>query len=75
LYWLSGEDNHIALADFLEARVDSLSTGGRPVRIRDRHYLWYRRRGNELVISGSDTETKEDFERLVARGEANMLFF
>ncbi len=74
LYWLSGEDNHIALADFLEARLDSLSAGGRPIRIRDRHYLWYRRRGNELVISGSDTETKEDFERLVARGEANMLF-
>lgn len=74
LYWLSGEDNHIALADFLEARLDSLSAGGRPVRIRDRHYLWYRRQGNELVVSGSDTETKEDFERLVARGEANMLF-
>jgi len=70
-YWLCGEDNHIALAGFLETRLDSSGIGG----IRERHYLWYRRHGKELILSGSDTETKEDFLRLERIGEANPLLF
>ena len=68
--WLAGDENHITLAELLERRMDA-----RPVRgtIRSRHYLWYRRRGNDLVLSGSDTETKEDFERLKAMAGANSL--
>ena len=69
-YWLSGEDNHIALSEFLEARIEA--SGGK--RIRERHYLWFQRRGGELVFSGSDTESAEDFQRLVKIGEANELF-
>jgi hypothetical protein len=68
VYWLAGEDNHITLAELLERRLE-----GVPRRIRSKHYLWYRREGNTLTLSGSDTETKEDFARLKAMGDANSL--
>ncbi|MDR2258462.1 MAG: hypothetical protein LBE14_04865 [Treponema sp.] len=72
LLWLMGEDNHITLAGLLERRIENAH--GR-AQIMGKHYLWYRRRGNDLILSGSDTETKEDYERLKAMGEANSLFF
>jgi hypothetical protein len=75
LYWYRGDENHIALAGFLEERLKNSSAGGRPLRIRNRHYLWYRRRKTELILSGSDTETRDDYERLKAAGEANPLLF
>jgi hypothetical protein len=68
VYWLAGEDNHITLAELLEHRLENV-----PRRIRSKHYLWYRRVGDTLTLSGSDTETKQDFERLKAMGEANSL--
>jgi hypothetical protein len=68
IYWISGDSNHIALADMLETRIS-----GAVVPIRSKHYLWYMRRGKDLVLSGSDTETKENFERLKAMGEAHSL--
>ncbi|MDR1929965.1 MAG: hypothetical protein LBQ44_04965 [Treponema sp.] len=68
LYWLAGDDNHITLAELLERQLERLR-----VPLRSKHYLWYKRRGNDLVLSGSDTEMKEDFERLKATGEANNL--
>jgi hypothetical protein len=70
IYWLAGEDNHITLAELLEKQLDKQAH--RAV-IRSRHYLWYRRKGNDLLLSGSDTELKDDFERLKAMGEANSL--
>ncbi|MDR2069318.1 MAG: hypothetical protein LBP71_05560 [Spirochaetaceae bacterium] len=72
IYWLAGEDNHITLAEFLERRIYEEHQGR---QIRYKHYLWYRRRGTDLILAGSDTETKEDFERLKAMGEANSLLF
>jgi len=70
--WLSGEDNHITLAELLEKQLETRSAK-RNFLVRSKHYLWYRRRGNDLVLSGSDTETKEDFEQLKAMAEANDL--
>jgi hypothetical protein len=70
-YWLSGEDNHVALSGFLEERLESMGIYG----IRERHFLWYRRKGNELVLSGSDTEAKDDFAHLEKIGAANPLIF
>ena len=70
--WQAGEENHITLAEFLEKQLHA-----HPSRlmfsIRSKHYLWYRRKGNDLILSGSDSETKEDFERLKAMAEANSL--
>lgn len=74
LYWLSGDDNHISLAEYLERRLESALASGAIERIRDRHYLWYKRDGKTLILSGSDTETKEDFKRLEAMVNANPLF-
>ena len=45
------------------------------IHITARHFLWYRRHGNNLILSGSDTETKEDYAHLKAAGEANPLWF
>lgn len=69
VYWQEGEDNHIALSGFLDDRMDRM----RVSNIRERHYLWYRRVGSDLVFSGSDTEDKEDFRRLERIGNANPL--
>ncbi|GHV13060.1 hypothetical protein FACS189491_07290 [Spirochaetia bacterium] len=76
IFFLTGEDNHIALAEFLERRLEAeIQARKRRIRILDRHYLWYRRQGQDLILSGSDTETKEDFERFTAMCAANSLLF
>jgi len=71
--WLSGEDNHITLAELLERQAET-RLSKQKFGVRSKHYLWYRRKGNDLILSGSDTETKENFERLKAMAEANTLF-
>lgn len=71
VFWLSGEDNHVELCRFLDERMEKM----RIRQIRERHYLWYRRDANVLIFSGSDTETKEDFDRLERIGNANPLLF
>ncbi|MDR2768094.1 MAG: hypothetical protein LBB82_07185 [Treponema sp.] len=71
IYWLAGDDNHITLSEMLDRQMENLSRHS--LQIRSKHYLWFKRRGNDLVLSGSDTEDKEEFERLKAMGEANSL--
>jgi len=70
--WLSGEENHITLDELLQQQFNAISSRN-DFRIRSKHYLWYIRRGNDLVLSGSDSEKKEDFERLKAMAETNSL--
>jgi len=70
--WLSGDDNHNTLAELLERQLEARISRQR-FGIRSKHYLWYKRKGNDLVLSGSDTETKEDFERFKAMAETNSL--
>jgi hypothetical protein len=76
-HWLAGDENHITLDELLERQLDSVRRNEQnpaaSLQIRSKHYLWYRRSGNELILSGSDTETKEDFERLKAMADANSL--
>lgn len=69
VFWLAGEDNHIALAEYMETRLEASGA----LHVKDRHYLWFKRQGHVLILSGSDTEAKDDFARLVAIGEANSL--
>ena len=69
-YWLSGDDNHVTLSELLEMQLRSRDHS---FFIRSKHYLWYLRKGNKLIISGSDTETKDDFRRFEAMAEANSL--
>jgi ribosomal protein L10 len=74
--WLTGEANHIELAEILEQQV-TRHTGatGKNIRITGKHYLWYLRTKDELVLSGADTETKEDYAQLKAYGEVASLLF
>jgi hypothetical protein len=74
--WLTGDANHIELAEILDQQITRHSQAtGKKVQIRGKHYLWYLRTKQELILSGSDTETKEDYERLKAYGEASSLLF
>jgi hypothetical protein len=74
--WLTGDANHIELAEILEQQI-TRHTGatGKNISIKGKHYLWYLRTGNELVLSGADTETKEDYAQLKAYGEVASLLF
>jgi hypothetical protein len=76
IFSITGDDNHIVLAENLERRMEA-ETASRKIHIRilDRHYLWYRRDGHNLIFSGADTETAEDFERFSAMCRANSLLF
>jgi hypothetical protein len=76
IFFIAGDDNHLVLAEHLERRIDA-ETAARKIHIRilDRHYLWYRRDGHNLILSGADTETAEDFERFSAMCRANSLLF
>jgi hypothetical protein len=58
LYWLTGEANHIELADMLERSC----RGKRSCKPYSLHCLWYRWRNNVLVLSGAASETAEMFE-------------
>ena len=63
LFYVTGTANHIELDTQLDAQV-------RARRLLDtrsqlaRHYLWYRWINRVLILSGSATETKEDFDDL-----------
>jgi hypothetical protein len=72
LYYLTGAENHVTLSAYLEKQLAMLP---RPVKIRGKHYLWYKRAGNDLILAGSATELKEDFARLEKIGAANVLLF
>jgi hypothetical protein len=58
LYWLTGDANHIELAEMLEASC----RGKRSCKPYALHCLWYRWRNNVLVLSGAASETAEMFE-------------
>ena len=71
IFYICGQENHIELAEFLEKKIGPMVRGTKCIL---RSYLWYAWKGNTLILSGSDTETKENFERLKAFGEVNTLF-
>lgn len=66
--WYSGSANHVELDRVLESRC-------RGQKILGRHYLWYRWIRELLVLSGSATETAEDWEifKAWAEGHKNLL--
>jgi hypothetical protein len=74
IYWLAGTENHITLDSYLERQMVNVHLKERP-RINSKHFLWYKRDGNSLILSGSDSESKEDYAHLAAAGEANPFWF
>jgi hypothetical protein len=75
IYYLAGDSNHIELANYLERQLMTERVLNEHNRILDKHYLWYARQGHNLTLSGSDTEGKEDYERLKAEVDANVFLF
>ncbi|MEL3907194.1 MAG: hypothetical protein P1P65_09265 [Treponema sp.] len=67
LFWLSGEVNHIELAGNLQTELERKNVYTHP----EMHYLWFLWQKQALLLSGSATETKEAFERLKTRAQAN----
>lgn len=67
LYFQTGSDNHITIAEML---MDSL-TRKHLLHDSEMHYLWYLRTSKGLILSGSATERPTDFERLEARAHTN----
>jgi hypothetical protein len=61
VWFLDGEENHLSLHRHLEAALSEVGA-----EILQKHYLWYRWNHEQLIISGSDTEAKDDFEELKA---------
>jgi len=59
---LAGEGNHLELHDLLESALSRKTS----IDIQTKHYLWYRWSSGLLSLSGSATETAEDFEWLQA---------
>jgi hypothetical protein len=66
LWFITGEDNHRALHDYLEGECERRGISS----IKHKHYLWYRWNHGLLLISGSDSEGAEDFARLQAWAES-----
>jgi hypothetical protein len=75
IYYLAGDSNHIELGNYLERRLATERVLQKNNRILDKHYLWYARQGQNLILSGSDTEGKGDYERLKAEVDANIFLF
>ncbi|MDR0584516.1 MAG: hypothetical protein LBG57_09250 [Treponema sp.] len=74
--WLSGEANHIELAETLEQQIiRHMAATGKRIIIKGKHYLWYLRTKDQLILSGADTETKDDYNQLKAFGEVSSLLF
>ncbi len=65
IWFLAGDDNHLALHDILESEVERR----RIVDILQKHYLWFRWSDRLLILSGADSESVEDFDRLRAWAE------
>lgn len=70
--YITGESNHIDLEQAMESRMNT--EGYKP--IDKKHYLWYKWSNRVLILSGSATETPDDFESLkeyVSEHKANLI--
>ncbi|MDR1505682.1 MAG: hypothetical protein LBI67_01130 [Treponema sp.] len=71
-YWLTGDENHIMLANAMEQHLSKIPN---PEPILEVHSLWFLRTRTAFTLSGSATETAEDYQKLKIRGEADSLLF
>jgi hypothetical protein len=71
-YFRTGDDNHLMLAAALE---NNLAKNPRLESILEIHSLWFQRTKTIFTLSGSATETAEDYQKLKERGEADSLLF
>jgi len=75
-YWNIGDSNHVTLAYFLENTIlKAKAIKKLNVKIRDKHYLWFKKTKSTVTLSGSATETTEAYERLKEYAETDNLLF
>lgn len=60
VYYITGDENHLELLRFLSRKLNA----GNDYYFKDAHHLWYRWHNNVLQIYGSDSEDKNQFEKL-----------
>ncbi len=71
ILYMTGSNNHMDLESALDSRL--MAVGYRP--ISQKHYLWYKWANRVLLLSGSATETAEDFEefKIFARNNKTLI--
>jgi hypothetical protein len=71
-YWKTGDENHIMLAAIMD---NLMAKSQNREQIFGIHYLWFLKTRSTVTLSGSATETAEDYEKLKALGESDSLLF
>ncbi len=69
VFSITGQDNHTLLYRYLSDHLKRKNVYGQTAY----HFLWYRWRNNVLVLSGADSETRDNFERFKAYVEKNKM--
>ncbi|WP_037571085.1 hypothetical protein [Spirochaeta cellobiosiphila] len=72
IYYLTGTDNHINLASYLDRQLINKGALGYQ---HQQHYLWFKWHQKVLILSGAASEPKESFEQLHLLLEKNPMFF
>ena len=68
-YWKTGENNHIELAALLEKHMFKIAE----TNIAQKHYLWFKWTKTTLTLSGSASESKDDYQKLKDYAQADPL--
>lgn len=69
VFSITGQDNHTLLYRYLSDHLKRKNVYGQTAY----HFLWYRWRNNVLVLSGADSETRDNFERFREYVEKNKM--
>jgi hypothetical protein len=69
VFSITGQDNHTLLYRYLSDHLKRKNVYGQTAY----HFLWYRWRNNVLVLSGADSETRDNFERFKEYVEKNKM--
>ena len=67
IVYITGDENHRELMDILSMKYGYSEVSS----IGEVHSLWYRWKDNILQLCGADSETKEEFERIIKFVENN----
>ena len=70
-YWKSGDENHIELTASLEKQMHKI----RETNIAQKHFLWFKWTKTSLTLSGSASESKEGYRKLMDYAQADPLLF
>ena len=70
-YWKTGNENHIELTASMEKQMHKI----KETNIAQKHFLWYKWTKTSLILSGSASESKESYQKLMDYAQADPLLF